>query len=71
MSYNGVEIAAFGPGERADAEPTLVYLGRLKRYKRIEDLLAVLEAHPGARRSTSSGDGDHRAALEAEIVRAA
>jgi glycosyltransferase involved in cell wall biosynthesis len=67
VSYNGVESAAFGPGERA-ATPTLVYLGRLKRYKRIEALLDVVEAVPEATLDIV-GEGSHRAELEAEIVR--
>src|SRR3954452_22628199 len=33
VNHNGVEHGAFGPGERAP-EPTLLYLGRLKKYKR-------------------------------------
>src|SRR5689334_5778435 len=65
VSYNGVECDAFGPGERAE-EPTLIYLGRLKRYKRIESLLVALESLPGARLDIV-GEGDHRDALEAEI----
>src|SRR5919201_784443 len=65
VSYNGVESAAFGPGERAK-EPTLVYLGRLKRYKRIEELLTVLESIPEAVLDIV-GEGDHRYELEAEI----
>jgi len=65
ISYNGVESGAFGPGERAP-EPTLVYLGRLKRYKRIEVLLTALESLPGAVLDIV-GEGDHRDALEAEI----
>ena len=46
MNYLGVELDAYGPGPRAD-HPMLLYLGRLKRYKRIELLLDVLEQHPG------------------------
>jgi glycosyltransferase involved in cell wall biosynthesis len=65
VSYNGVESSAFHPGERA-SQPTLVYLGRLKRYKRIEALLAVLEALPDAVLDIV-GEGDYREALEAEI----
>jgi glycosyltransferase involved in cell wall biosynthesis/O-antigen/teichoic acid export membrane protein len=65
VSYNGVECAAFGPGERAK-EPTLIYLGRLKRYKRIEELLTVLESIPEAVLDIV-GEGDHREELEAEI----
>jgi glycosyltransferase involved in cell wall biosynthesis/O-antigen/teichoic acid export membrane protein len=67
VSYLGVELEAFEPGERAP-EPTLLYLGRLKRYKRIEVVLDVLEAIPEATLDVA-GDGDHREALEAEIAR--
>jgi len=67
VNYIGVETAAFAPGERA-AEPTLLYLGRLKKYKRIELLLDVLEAIPEAVLDIA-GDGDHRPVLEAEIER--
>ncbi|HET6549696.1 MAG TPA: glycosyltransferase [Solirubrobacter sp.] len=49
------------------AEPRLLYLGRLKRYKRIELLLDVLEAIPAAVLDVA-GEGDHRPALEAEIA---
>jgi glycosyltransferase involved in cell wall biosynthesis/O-antigen/teichoic acid export membrane protein len=65
VNYNGVELDAFGPGERAPT-PTLLYLGRLKRYKRIEALLDVVEAIPEAVLDVA-GDGDHREAIEAEI----
>jgi glycosyltransferase involved in cell wall biosynthesis len=67
ISYLGVEQAAFGPDPAVRArEPTLLYLGRLKRYKRIEVVLDVLTANPGAVLELA-GDGDHRAGLEAEI----
>ena len=49
--------------------PRLLYLGRLKRYKRIELLLDVLEGIPGAVLDIA-GEGDHRPALEEEIARA-
>jgi glycosyltransferase involved in cell wall biosynthesis/O-antigen/teichoic acid export membrane protein len=65
--YNGVEAHQFHPGEDA-SEPTLLYLGRIKRYKRIEHVLDILEAIPGVRLDIA-GDGDHRPALEAEIAR--
>lgn len=67
VAYLGVEHEAFGtdPAVRA-AEPTLLYLGRLKRYKRIEVVLDVLERNPGAVLELA-GDGDHREALSAEI----
>jgi glycosyltransferase involved in cell wall biosynthesis/O-antigen/teichoic acid export membrane protein len=67
VNYIGVELDAFGPGERAP-EPTLLYLGRLKKYKRIELLLDVLEQVPEAVLEVA-GEGDHRPVLEAEIER--
>ncbi|MFZ0088451.1 MAG: glycosyltransferase family 4 protein, partial [Solirubrobacteraceae bacterium] len=68
ISYLGVEHAAFGPDPALRAaQPTLLYLGRLKRYKRIEVVLEVLERNPGVVLDLA-GDGDHRPALEAEIA---
>jgi glycosyltransferase involved in cell wall biosynthesis len=66
MNYIGVELDAFRPGARAD-HPMLLYLGRLKRYKRIELLLDVLEQIPEATLEMA-GEGDHREALEHEIA---
>ncbi|QEC49496.1 glycosyltransferase [Baekduia soli] len=65
VAYLGVEPEAFAQGRRSE-QPTLLYLGRLKQYKRLEVLLDVLEGIPGARLEVA-GEGDHRAALEAEI----
>jgi glycosyltransferase involved in cell wall biosynthesis/O-antigen/teichoic acid export membrane protein len=67
VGYLGVEQEAFAPGERSP-EPRLLYLGRLKQYKRIELLLDVLEGVPAAHLDIA-GEGDHRPALEAEIAR--
>jgi len=67
IAYLGVESSQFHPGVRAQ-RPTLLYLGRLKAYKRIEVVLDVLEHVPEAVLEIA-GDGDHRAALEAEIDR--
>jgi glycosyltransferase involved in cell wall biosynthesis/O-antigen/teichoic acid export membrane protein len=67
VNHIGVELGAFGPGERAP-EPTLLFLGRLKRYKRVELLLDVLEQVPGSVLDIA-GDGDHRPDIEAEIER--
>ena len=67
VAYCGVEGELFAPGPR-DPNPRLLYLGRLKAYKRIEYVLDVLEAIPGATLDIV-GDGDHREALEAEIGR--
>ncbi len=67
VSYIGVEAEAFEPDpERRAEEPTLLYLGRLKRYKRIELLLDALEATPDAVLDVA-GEGDHREELEREI----
>ncbi len=67
VNYIGVELDAFAPGERAP-EPTLLYLGRLKKYKRIELLLEMLEMVPDAVLEVA-GEGDHRPDLEAEVAR--
>ncbi len=67
VSYLGVEHRQFGPDPASRApEPTLLYLGRLKRYKRIEVVLDVLARNPGAVLELA-GEGDHRPVLEAEI----
>ena len=67
VEYLGVEGEAYHRYERA-REPRLVYVGRLKAYKRIEIILDVLESIPGAELDVV-GDGDHRETLEAEIDR--
>ena len=67
VAYLGVEAPPFAAAERA-AEPRLLYLGRLKRYKNIELLLDVADAIPAAHLDLA-GDGDHRPVLEAEIAR--
>jgi glycosyltransferase involved in cell wall biosynthesis len=67
VGYIGVELEAFEPDPAARAaQPTLLYLGRLKRYKRLEVVLEVLERNPAAVLEIA-GDGDHRPALEADI----
>ena len=66
VGYLGVVPFARPLPERA-ATPRLLYLGRLKRYKRIELLLDVVEAIPDAVLDIA-GEGDHRPALEAEIA---
>jgi glycosyltransferase involved in cell wall biosynthesis len=66
VNYHGPEPDEYGPGTRT-TEPTLIYLGRLKRYKRIEVLLDVVEGAPGAVLDIV-GTGEHRPVLEAEIA---
>src|SRR5437868_9836153 len=68
VAYLGVDPALFRDGTARAPEPTLLYLGRLKAYKRIEVVLDVLEHVPEAVLEIA-GDGDHREALEAEIDR--
>ena len=68
VGYIGVELEAFEPRpERRTQHPTLLYLGRLKRYKRIEYLLDALAGAPEAELEIA-GDGDHRQALEAAVA---
>ncbi|HZB78024.1 MAG TPA: glycosyltransferase family 4 protein [Solirubrobacteraceae bacterium] len=67
VEYLGVDSEGFEPGERAP-EPRLVFVGRLKAYKRIERLFDVLEAIPEATLDVV-GDGDHRPELEADVAR--
>ena len=65
VAYMGTEPSPV-PAVAESPTPNLLYLGRLKAYKRIETLLGVLEQVPGARLEIA-GDGDHRPALEAAI----
>ncbi len=67
VAHLGVDESQFTSGEKS-VDPRLLYLGRLKQYKRIEHVLDVLEATPNAKLDIA-GDGDHREALEAEIDR--
>jgi glycosyltransferase involved in cell wall biosynthesis/O-antigen/teichoic acid export membrane protein len=66
VGYLGVEPFP-RPLPEPSPTPRLLYLGRLKRYKRIELLLDVVEGVPGAVLDIA-GEGDHREALEAEIA---
>ncbi len=66
---NGIdpEVLRPGQGEARFPDPTLVYLGRLKRYKRVDLILravAGLRREGEAVRLLVAGDGDRRAALE-------
>ena len=67
VEYLGVEPESFGPVERSP-EPRLIFVGRLKAYKRVELLLDVLDALPGVALDVV-GEGDHRPDIEAEIAR--
>jgi glycosyltransferase involved in cell wall biosynthesis len=68
--HNGVDLEKFSPapGEEKWREPTLLYLGRLKRYKRVDLLLeavARLRKEGMAVRLQVAGRGDH----EPELLR--
>ena len=67
VEYLGVEAEGFEPVERAP-DPRLIFVGRLKAYKRVELLLDVLEAVPEASLDVV-GEGDHAPDIEAEIAR--
>lgn len=69
--YNGVEpLAAGGPGSVAREPNLVVGVGRLVEKKGFGDLLrALAEPCAAAARLVLIGDGDQRAALEAEATR--
>ena len=67
VEYLGVEPEGFEPVERAP-DPRLIFVGRLKAYKRVELLLDVLEQVPGVTLDVV-GEGDHRPDIEAEVER--
>lgn len=65
--HNGVELEGLGPAAARFAEPTVVYLGRLKRYKRVDLVLsAVARLRQGGVpvKMIVAGQGDARPALE-------
>jgi glycosyltransferase involved in cell wall biosynthesis/O-antigen/teichoic acid export membrane protein len=64
---NGVDDIELEPRPRSE-RPRLLFLGRLKRYKRIELVLDALERVPEATLDVA-GDGEHRPRLEREIER--
>lgn len=66
VAYLGIDEPPF-PGGAPSETPRLLYLGRLKQYKRIEVVLDVLASIPDAHLDIA-GDGDHRPVLEQEIA---
>src|SRR5436190_13694521 len=67
IAHCGVGPGPFGPGERSST-PRLLYVGRLKAYKRIELLLDMLTELPGVELDIA-GQGDHGETLDGEISR--
>ncbi len=64
--YPGVDGEFFQPGPKSEL-PTMIFLGRLKAYKRVETLLDVVSAIDGLTLDLV-GDGDHGPALRAEVA---
>ncbi len=70
---NGIDLDRFpfGPPEGRFPEPTILYLGRLKRYKRVDLVIravALLRDRGHPVRLLIAGKGDHREALEKEAA---
>jgi glycosyltransferase involved in cell wall biosynthesis len=71
---NGVDLEFYKPDPAVTRfpEPTLLYLGRLKKYKRVDLIIdafaQVFRKFPGAR-LIIAGRGDAQAALEGQIAR--
>ena len=64
---NGVELEGLGPAATRFPDPTVLYLGRLKRYKRVDLVLqavARLRARGTNARMIVAGKGDARPHLE-------
>ena len=66
---NGVDLEALTPGPNEDGfeEPTLLYMGRLKRYKRVDLIMRAVATLAGRGvpcRLLVAGHGDHRDRLE-------
>ncbi len=71
---NGVDVDALGPAadDGRFEQPTLLYLGRLRRYKRVDlplEALARVRAGGLDARLVIAGKGPHRGALERRVRR--
>jgi glycosyltransferase involved in cell wall biosynthesis len=66
VNRNGVDGNGYRPGPK-DPHPSVVYLGRIKRYKHVERLLGIAEAIPGLSVDIA-GDGDARPEVERQIA---
>lgn len=66
IAHNGVDPGVLVPGEESPT-PSIVYLGRIKRYKRIEYLVEAVARIPGVTLEIA-GDGDHLPDIEREIA---
>jgi glycosyltransferase involved in cell wall biosynthesis len=71
---NGIELDKYTPGPPGvrSERPSLLFLGRLKRYKRVDLVLRALSRLVESSLDVELvvvGDGDHRSALEGEARR--
>lgn len=70
---NGIDLDSFTPGDGTRADrPTLLFLGRLKPYKRVDllvDAVALLAQSGVEVRLLVAGDGEERARLAARVER--
>lgn len=66
IAHNGVDPGVLVPGAKSP-RPSIVYLGRIKRYKRIEFLIEAVERIPDVTLEIA-GDGDHLPDIEREIA---
>ncbi len=68
--YNGIDHSFYVPGKEKSEKPTILYLGRIKRYKRLPRLIALL---PELLRKVPSaeliiaGDGDAMEEVRAQV----
>jgi glycosyltransferase involved in cell wall biosynthesis len=69
--HNGVDLSFFSPGPPARfAEPTFLYVGRLKRYKRIDlavEAIGILRDRGVPARLRIAGRGDEEPRLRAQV----
>ncbi|HIE43865.1 MAG TPA: glycosyltransferase family 1 protein, partial [Candidatus Omnitrophica bacterium] len=68
--YNGVDKETYTPGNQKSSTPTILYLGRIRFYKRIDiliDLLPKIAERVPEVRLLIAGTGIARASLEKEV----
>lgn len=73
MVHNGIDVDYFTPArDRRAGRPTLAFLGRLKRYKRVDLVLDAVGALAGQGLDVElliAGEGERRASLEERVRR--
>lgn len=56
----GIDLARFGGAGRPDPDPTVLFVGRLEREKRVDELIRAFALVPGRARLEIVGDGTRR-----------